>query len=173
MRILDSQLLYQGKLRGLRELVERDDGAVVRCETILHPGAVVILPILDDGRIVCVRQYRHAVRQRLLELPAGTLEVGEEPVACAHRELIEEIGMAAEELIPLGELFPAPGFCNERQHLFCARKLRAQPGVGDEDEDITVEIYALSELFDSIQSGSLSDAKSIAILMRAQLAGIL
>jgi ADP-ribose pyrophosphatase len=173
MRILDSQLLYQGKLRGVRELVERDDGTVIRCETILHPGAVVILPILDDGRIVCVRQYRHAVRQRLLELPAGTLEVGEEPADCAQRELIEEIGMAAGEIVPLGELFPAPGFCSERQHLFCARKLSAQPGVGDADEDINVEIYPLSELIAAIRDGRLSDAKSIAMLMRAQVSGIL
>jgi ADP-ribose pyrophosphatase len=173
MKILQSDLLYEGRLSVVRERLENADGRVFTYETVQHPGAVVILPILDDGRFVLVEQYRPSLRQRLLELPAGTLEVNEDPAACAMRELQEEIGMAAKQLIPLGELVPAPGFCNERQYIFCAQGLFESRAAADEDEDIQVVVMARSEVEHSITTGRLNDAKSIALFCRAALAGLI
>jgi ADP-ribose pyrophosphatase len=104
-----------------------------------------------------------------LELPAGTLEKGEEPGVCAERELMEEIGKAPGELISLGTLFPAPGFCNEIQHLFCARNLRDQKATPDEDEFITTVELSRREIEESIRSGRLNDAKSLALIFRAMI----
>ena len=173
MRIVESEVLYQGKLRGIRDVIELDDGRRFKHETIEHPGAVVILPILPDGRIAFIEQYRHSVRASILELPAGTLEASEDPTACAQRELMEEIGQAPGELISLGTLYPAPGFCNEIQHLFCARNLRDQKATPDDDEFITVVELSTQQVEDSIQSGRLNDAKSLALILRARLAKLL
>jgi ADP-ribose pyrophosphatase len=172
MKVLQSDLLYKGRLSVVREQLERADGKIFAYETVQHPGAVVILPILDDGRVVLVEQYRPALRETLLELPAGTLERDEDPAVCAMREIQEEIGMASGELVSLGQLVPAPGFCNERQHIFYARKLFESRALADEDEDIRVVIMSLSEVEGSITSGRLKDAKSIALFYRAVLAGV-
>ena len=91
MKVIESHLLYEGKLRAVRETLESPQGKRFAHETIEHPGAVVILPLLEDGRIVFIEQYRHSVRESILELPAGTLEKGEEPEFCAQRELMEEM----------------------------------------------------------------------------------
>jgi ADP-ribose pyrophosphatase len=173
MRVLSSEVLYEGKLRAVRDVIETSDGKLVRHETIEHPGAVVVLPILADGKFVFVEQYRHSIREVLLELPAGTLEKGEEPSVCALRELTEEIGMTSDDLVSLGELLPAPGFCNERQYLFCGRSLRPERGIPDEDESIVTVQLSKDEALDAVRTGRLRDAKSIALLMRALLQGYL
>lgn len=173
MKIVDSEVLYEGKLRAVRDTVEYPDGRRHRHETIEHPGAVVILPIASNGSLIFVEQYRHSLRRAILELPAGTLEKNENPAICAERELMEEIGQAPGELIPLGTLFPAPGFCSEIQHLFCARNLRPQKATPDEDEVITTVELSRSEVDDAIRTGRLSDAKSLALLLRASLAKLL
>jgi ADP-ribose pyrophosphatase len=173
MKVLQSEILYTGRLRAVREQLENDRGKRYSHETIEHPGAVVILPLLDDGQIVFVSQYRHSIRRAILELPAGTLELNEPPERCAQREIAEEIGMAAREMIPLGILYPAPGFCTEIQHLFVARGLYPQAGIPDEDEDIELSIMALEKAEQSVVTGAISDAKSIAVLMRARLQGII
>lgn len=173
MKIVGSEVLYQGRLRAVRDTVEYPDGRHHLYETIEHPGAVVILPLTESGSILFVEQYRHAIRHSLLELPAGTLERGEDPAVCAERELMEEIGHAPGELIPLGTLYPAPGFCNEKQYLYCARKLRVQKATPDEDEVITTIELSRGEVDEAIKSGRLSDAKSIALLLRASLAKLI
>jgi ADP-ribose pyrophosphatase len=173
MRVVDTEVLYQGKLRAVRDTVEYPNGSRHAYETIEHPGAVVILPITANGSVVFVEQYRHSIRQTLLELPAGTLERGEDPAVCAARELMEEIGMAPGSLKALGSLFPAPGFCDEIQYLFCATDLREQKATPDEDEFITTVELSLVQLDEAIISGRLMDAKSLALILRAQLAGLL
>jgi len=173
MKIVDSEILYQGRLTAVRDTVEYPDGRHHRYETIEHPGAVVILPITANGTVVFVEQYRHSIRRNFLELPAGTLEKGEDPATCAARELMEEIGQAPGELISLGTLYPAPGFCNEIQHLFCARNLREQKATPDEDECITIVELAWREVEESIRSGSLNDAKSLALILKARLVKLL
>lgn len=173
MKIVSSEVLYEGKLRGVRDVLEAEDGRRFRHETIEHPGAVVILPIRDDGAMLFIEQYRHSVRRTLLELPAGTLERGEAPQVCAQRELQEEIGMAARDLVPLGTLFSAPGFCDEEQHIFLAKGLFPSKATPDEDESITVVPLQRAEVDEAIRSGRLVDAKSLALLMRAQVGGLL
>ena len=173
MRVVSSEILYQGKLRAVRDTVEYPNGSRHAHETIEHPGAVVILPITASGAVVFVEQYRHSIRQSLLELPAGTLERGEDPAVCASRELTEEIGMAPGSLIALGTLFPAPGFCDEIQHLFCAKDLREEKATPDEDEFITIVELDRTQLDEAITSGRLMDAKSLALILRARLAGLL
>jgi ADP-ribose pyrophosphatase len=167
-----SQVLYEGRLKGLRETVETPDGRRFVHETIEHPGAVVILPVLNDGRMVFIEQYRHSVREVVLELVAGTLEPGEDPAVCAQRELSEEIGMAAGELRSLGTLLPAPGFCNERQYLFCATNLSECKGTPDEDEIITQVVLDRAQVEEAIRTGRLSDGKSLALFCRARLLGL-
>lgn len=173
MRVVSSEILYQGRLRAVRDTVEYPNGSCHAHETIEHPGAVVILPITASGSVVFVEQYRHSIRQSLLELPAGTLEKGEDPAVCAFRELTEEIGMAPGSLIALGTLFPAPGFCDEIQHLFCAKDLREGKATPDEDEFITIVELDRVQLDEAITSGKLMDAKSLALILRARLAGLL
>jgi ADP-ribose pyrophosphatase len=172
MKILHTEVLYEGKLRGVRDTLQNEEGKTFFHETIEHPGAVVILPVMDDGTIVCISQYRHSIRKDFLELPAGTLEKGEAPAVCAGREIQEEIGMAATEILPLGTLYPAPGFSNELQYLFVARGLYESPAQPDEDEDISPIFMSPTEIEAAIVSGSLSDAKSIALFMRARLQGL-
>lgn len=173
MEVIDSVIVYEGRYRTVRERIRNKEGKTFVHETTQHPGAVVILPIADDGRVVLIEQYRHSVGEILLELPAGTLEIGEEPLVCAGRELQEEIGMAAREIIPLGELFPAPGFCNERQYLFCARDLYESKAQADEDEEITPLRMTRGEIEMAIAAGRLKDAKSISLFMKVILAGLL
>ena len=173
MRTVASEELYKGKLRALRETVETEDGRRFVHETIEHPGAVVILPILPDGRIVFIEQYRHSVRKHLLELPAGTLEHAEDPAACAQRELMEEIGMASQELLALGTLLPAPGFCSEIQHVFCARNLFEKKATPDDDEIITVVPMTIFEAEKAIRDGRLVDGKSLALLHQARVRGLI
>ncbi|NDC38711.1 MAG: NUDIX hydrolase [Proteobacteria bacterium] len=122
-----------------RDTVKTERGDERIYSVVQHPGAVVIVPQLADGSFLVLRQWRRAVDTALLEFPAGTLEVGEDPLECAKRELIEETNHEASEWHPLGELFPAPGFCSERQFCYLARGLTPRQGQLDEDEIIEVD----------------------------------
>jgi ADP-ribose pyrophosphatase len=168
--LIDSKEIYSGRvIKLLEETILLPGGKPFRREIIKHPGAVVILPQLADGRFLMVRQYRHAARQWLLEFPAGTLEPGEEALSCAQREIQEEVGYAAADWTKLGELFTAPGFCSELLRFFLARDLSPSSKDQDEDELIKVETLALSGLEDLIKQGKIHDAKTVAgvTLLRA------
>jgi ADP-ribose pyrophosphatase len=143
---------------------------------IRHPGAALAVPLLDDGRLVVLRQYRFAVATRLLEFPAGTLDPGETPLSTMQRELQEEAGYAAERWDPLGALLPCPGYSDEVIHLFLARRLTAlseQPP-GDDDEDLEVLLLQPAELDAALASGEeYLDGKSVTAWLRAkQLLGL-
>ncbi len=142
----------------------RDGQPHVR-EWIEHPGAVTILPILPDGRVVLIRNQRIAVGETLIELPAGTLDGGEDPQYCAHRELAEETGYRAGQMEFLCEFFMSPGILHEKMHLFLATKL--SPGemaleAGEEIETLELELSAAMEL---VRRGEIRDAKTIAGLL--------
>ena len=143
---------------------------------IRHPGASLAVPLLADGRVVILRQYRFAVQTRLLEFPAGTLDDGEEPLYTMQRELQEEAGYSAARWDPLGTLLPCPGYSDEVIHLFLARELTplSQPPAGDDDEDIEVLLLTPAELDRALASGDeYLDAKSVTAWFRAkQLLGI-
>ena len=143
---------------------------------IRHPGASLAVPLLTDGRVVVLRQYRFAVQTRLLEFPAGTLDAGEDPLATMQRELQEEAGYSATRWDPLGTLLPCPGYSDEVIHLFLARELTplSKPPAGDDDEDIEVVLMTPAELDGALASGDeYLDAKSVTAWFRAkQLLGI-
>ncbi len=163
--VLSSREIYQGRVIKLRvDELEAYSGLRMQREIIEHPGAVVIVSMDSDGLIHWVRQYRHATGQTLLELPAGTLEPGEDPEPCARRELAEETGFAASEWQPLGGFFTAPGFCSEYIHAFAATDLSREEAAGDEDEDIEVVPLSLEDSLRAVDNGQVIDAKSIAAL---------
>ena len=130
--------------------------------------ALVGRAIDDRGRVWMVRQYRHSAGQILLELPAGTLEPGEDPRVCAARECREEIGMAPSQLTPLGEAFLAPGYSTEYMYFYLATGLTPAPLEADQDEELAVEPIAPGALAERIASGDLRDAKTLAALYLAK-----
>ncbi|MBI2300224.1 MAG: NUDIX hydrolase [Armatimonadetes bacterium] len=148
------------------DLVRLPGGGESVREVIRHHGAVVIVPLRDDGQVVMVRQFRYAAGEELLELPAGTLGPGEEPLACAKRELAEETGHAAREWRLLASFFSSPGFCDELLHCYLAEG--AAPGATghqDEDEDCKPVLLPLAEARAMARRGELHDAKTIAGLL--------
>ncbi len=162
-KILGSEMIYQGKVFGLRrdEVVEPSGLRATR-EVITHPGSVVVLPVLPDGKIVMIRQYRHATRQYMWELVAGRKEPEETPKQGAARELLEETGYRAKKFRVFLDVFPTPGFLEERMYLLLAEGLTAGAAQPEEDEKIEVRAYRVNELKQMIKSGRLRDAKSIA-----------
>lgn len=133
-------------------------------EVVVHPGAVAILPLLDDGRIVLIRNQRLTIGQELLELPAGTLEPGEPPRGCALRELEEETGYRAATISPLCEFYTTPGICTERMWVFVARDLTHTRQNLQGAEQIRVCLLAADEVRRMLQAGEIEDGKTIAAL---------
>lgn len=167
-RTLSSERVYQGlRVSVRRDRVELAEGRVMERETVEHPDAVVVVALDDARNVLLVRQYRAAPRQMLLELPAGTIERGEDPMTCAQRELREETGFAAGHFQPLGEFWTTPGFCTERMYAFLATKLRPDALPADDDEQIEVERMAVGEALEKARTGQLHDAKTIAALAMA------
>ena len=161
--ILSSEMIYQGRVFGLRrDEVLEPSGLRTTREVITHPGSVVVLPVLPDGRIVMIRQYRHATRQYLWELVAGRKEPEETPKQGAARELLEETGYRAKRFKVFLDVFPTPGFLEERMYILLAEGLTAGKAQPEEDEKIEVRAYRVNELKKMIKSGRLKDAKSIA-----------
>jgi ADP-ribose pyrophosphatase len=143
----------------------RRGGGFAQREVVLHPGAVVVLGLLPDDRIVLIRNERFAVGKTLLELPAGTLEPPEPPEACAARELIEETGYQAGRLETMTRFYTSPGICTELMHAFLATDLKPVGQSLEETEQITVEPTALGEALEHVRRGRIQDAKTIATLL--------
>jgi ADP-ribose pyrophosphatase len=136
-------------------------------EVVRHPGAVVVVPVAREGRILLVSQFRYAVGRTLLELPAGTLGSGEQPLACGRRELAEETGHAAAAWTLLGRFYSAPGFCDEELHCFLAEDLYPAPASPDSDERIEVVAVPLDHALALVDGGEIRDAKTVAGLLLA------
>lgn len=160
------KILYRGKRVDLLS-VEADHprGGKITREVVDHPGAVVILPLLDEKTVLLIRNERYVVNQTLWELPAGTLEKGEQPQTCAFRELIEETGYQAEKLSLMMQFFSTPGFCNELLYVFLAQELSYRGQDLDETEKIDVEPITLKEALNMIENGVICDAKTICSLL--------
>jgi len=165
-QILRSEEIYKGPVFGVRrdEVLEPGGLRTFR-EVITHPGSVVVLPVLADGRILLVRQYRHATRQYLWELVAGRIDAGENVRQAAARELIEETGYRAQRLRVFLDVFPTPGFLEERMYILLAEKLTAGEAQPEEDEKITAKAFTPAALERMIRQNALRDAKSIAGLL--------
>lgn len=166
-RTISSHRVFEGKILKLRvDTVELPDGRTSRREIVEHRGAVVIAAVDSNRNVLLVRQFRKAVEDELLELPAGTLDPGETPEACALREIQEETGFKAGKLESLGGFYSAPGFLTEYLHLFLATELEPSPRAADEDEDIELVTTHLSQVPRLIAAGEIRDAKSVAGLLR-------
>lgn len=151
------------------ESVRLPNGRLARLESIRHPGAAAALPFLDEERVLLVRQYRHAVGGRILEVPAGKLDAGEGPESCALREVQEEVGHAPGRLLPLGAILTTPGFTDEVIWLYEAHELRPT-GLGHEaHEVIEVVEMGFGAAVDAVREGRITDAKSVATLLQAAL----
>ncbi len=161
-KTLSSLLLHEGRnFDFLVDKVELPNGHVTQRDIVRHPGAVAIVPLLGDGRVVLIRQFRYAAGKTILEIPAGTLELGEPPLECAVRELREETGYAAKELEPLLSCFMAPGYSDEVIHFFVARGLSVVGDDPEDDEKITLEFHRLEEVRRMIAENVIEDAKTI------------
>jgi ADP-ribose pyrophosphatase len=155
--------IYKGRIVDLRlEEITLPNQVTITMEMIRHPGAAAIVPLDNDGQVTLIHQFRHAAGGFIWEIPAGKLDDGEQPAACAVRELQEEVGLAAGELIRLGSILTAPGFCDERIHLFLARALSAVPQRLEHDEVLSVSRLPLTRALAMIRSGEIEDAKTIA-----------
>jgi ADP-ribose diphosphatase len=165
---MNTRPIYKGRIIDVRlEEVTLPNQLTVTLEMVRHPGAAAIVPVDADCEVTLVRQFRHAAGGFIWEIPAGTLASAESPAECAARELREETGLAADELIPLGSILTAPGFCDERISLFLARRLRRATQQLDADEVLSVARMPLARTLDMIRSGEIQDAKSIAGLYHA------
>ena len=167
--LIRSETLLQGRAFKIRrDYLKTPNGRETRLEIIEHGGSVVLIPIDDDGNLLFVRQYRHAVGQDLLELPAGTRDNGEPFEECAAREIREETGMQAGKLQKVGEFYLAPGYSSEFMVVFLATELKDNPLDADDDEFLQVEKIPLKQAIQMAERGDIPDAKSLAALLLAK-----
>lgn len=162
-KFVSSEQVFDGVLlKVFRDTVKLPNDVLATREWIKHPGAVAVIPVLPDGRIIMVRQYRYPMGEVTLEIPAGKLEMGEDPYESALRELKEETGYSAVGgLKEIGMIATTVAFSNEKIHLYIANELKAGEQCTDEDEFINVSAYTLDELLEMVQDGRLYDAKTV------------
>ena len=162
---IESRRIYKGRFLGLRvDTVQLSRGGVSQREVVEHGASVAIVPLDSQNNVLLVRQYRKAVEQMLLEVPAGGLDEGEGPEECARRELQEETGYTASRMEHLASFFMSPGYCTEEMHAFLATGLNTGQPRPEADEDIEVVAVPLDCILGMIQVGEIKDAKSIAAL---------
>ena len=165
-KVNKSDLIYHGRVLNVyKDNVTLDSGVTVDLDVIRHPGASAIVAITDDHHIILIRQFRYAVGNFIWEIPAGTLEHEEPPLACAKRELIEEAGVIAEKWENIGEIIPVPGYSDEKIHLFLATDLSPAQQNLDHDEILQVHTVKFEEAVGMIYSGHIVDAKSITSIL--------
>lgn len=160
--------IYKGRVVDFNlEEAHLPNGKTVQLEMVRHPGASAVVPMRDDGRVVLIRQYRHAAGGMIYEIPAGRLNLGEDPLDCAKRELAEEAGQQAAIWERLGAIFTTPGFTDEKIHLFLASKLTPVTQSLEHDEVIEVVELPFSDVITMIRQGEIVDGKTICGLMLA------
>jgi ADP-ribose pyrophosphatase len=162
----NAEILLTGRKFSVeRRIQTTPDGRTHEREIVVHPGAVTILPILPDGRVCLIRNFRVAVEQMLIELPAGTLDPDEDPAEAAHRELIEETGYHAGRLERLCEFYMSPGILNERMIVFAALDLQAGETALEPGEQIEPLLVPWEEALRLVEAGEIRDSKTIAALL--------
>lgn len=156
------ELMYQGKVVGFyKDILELPNGNVVEWDLVKHPGAAAIIPVMDDGRIILVKQYRNALGRRTIEIPAGGIEKGETALQCVVREVEEETGYRSNHITPLIEVITAIGFCDEKIPIFVATDLVKTMQHLDDDEAIDLVIVTLDEAVELILNGTIIDSKTV------------
>lgn len=168
-KTVEENCVYDGKVvKVFCNKAELENGNVVKREVVEHNGGVGILPIDSEGNVYLVRQYRVGASEELIEIPAGKLEIGEDPVKCGLRELSEETGFSASGLVSLGYIYPTPGYDTEKIHIFIAKNLIEGKQHMDEDEFLDVIKMPYVKALMMIESGEITDAKTIIALLRAE-----
>ncbi len=167
MEIISSEAIYKGKVFDVNIAEIREGDVEYKREIVIHKGSAVIVPVFDDNTVALVRQYRHAAGKYLLEIPAGSLNKGEDPKEGAARELKEEIGVTAENIEKISEFYVSPGFLTEKMFLFMATGLTETLQNLEEDELLSIERITFAEAFSKIKSGGIEDAKTIIGIMLA------
>jgi ADP-ribose pyrophosphatase len=159
---IKTKWLFKGRLFQFATIELRaPSGRKFSHQVVYHPGAAVVLPLLDGERFAMVRQYRTAVEKNVLELPAGTLEHDESPLLCAKREIQEEVGFRAKSWKKLVTYYPAVGISTERMHIFLAQNLTPCPMALEQDEYLTREIVSFRQLKKMVESGTIADGKTL------------
>jgi ADP-ribose pyrophosphatase len=167
-RCKSSVRLHQGRVFSLyRDHIELPNGVATRLEVIRHPGAAAIVPFTAGGGVLLIRQFRYAIDDWIWEIPAGTMEAGESPLACARRELVEETGFAAGRWLSLGVITPLPAYSDEAIHLYRAEALKPAKKRLDVDEILEHQEFPYEETLAMIAAGTIRDAKTIAALFLA------
>lgn len=160
---ISSEKVYEGVIFDMtHDLIETSNGKQFPRDVIHHDGGVAVL-VVRNAKILFVKQYRYAIQQETLELPAGKLEKGEDPMECGIRELEEESGFGCDDLQLICEMFSTPGFCTEKIYIYEAKNLRKidNPKAMDEDEEINTEWIAVEDAYQMIQNGEIKDGKTI------------
>lgn len=169
-KTLSSEVIYKGKIITLlKDTALLPNGRTAVREVVRHPGGVGILAIDDKGCVPMVTQYRYCMGKTLLEIPAGKREQGEAPFATAIRELKEEVGTTAEEWVPMGSLIASPGCYDEVLYLYLARGLTFGATNPDEDEFLDMERIPFEELVHRVMDGEITDAKTVAAVLKAKI----
>ena len=171
-KTISSENIFSGKVISLQvDEVELPNGKIAKREIIKHPGAVAIIAITDENKIVMVEQYRKALEQTIIEIPAGKLESGEQPDVCAKRELEEETSYECESLELLNSFYTSPGFANEIVHVYLAKGLtKKEDAAGlDEDEFVNLMELTIGEALQAIEEKKIYDAKTIFAVQYLQL----
>ena len=159
---LTEDVAWTGRIFNVNRLqVELPDGRRALRDVVRHPGAVAIVALTEEGRICLVRQYRTALGRVTVEIPAGKLSAGEDPLECANRELLEETGMVAEKMAFLTTIASSDGFCDELIHIYMATGLTFAKSSPNDDEFINVDLVEVSELVDAVLDGRIEDAKTV------------
>jgi ADP-ribose pyrophosphatase len=164
-KVLNNKKIYQGKIIDLAVDTVRFPEQSVDMEWIKHPGGAAVVPLLPDGSVVLIKQYRYVINDTIWEIPAGRLEKGESPHDCAFRELEEEVGYKATEVTKLTEIYSAPAYCTEVIYLFLATGLMPGKQRLDDDEFIEIVTLPLDEAVAMVEEGNITDAKTVAGLL--------
>ncbi|MDE7010017.1 MAG: NUDIX hydrolase [Oscillospiraceae bacterium] len=169
-KTISSEEIFSGRILHIRrDTVELPGGGRSFREVVDHPGGVCVLALDDENRVLLVRQFRYPYEKVLTELPAGKLEIGEDPEQAALRELREETGAVPGTFQSLGELYPSPGYCGEIIRMYLARELTFGEAALDEGEFLNVERMDFARLVELVLSGEIRDAKTIAAVLKAKL----
>ena len=169
IEILNQEVVYRGRVLGVRkDEVRFPNGYTTHLDVVEHDDSVSIVPVDNQGQVWFIHQYRHPVRRKILELPAGVVEAGEKPEMCAQRELREEIGMSAGQLQKIGGFYLLPGYSTEFMHIYLAKDLHKNPLQADEGEIISIEKIPFKQAMVLAESGQIEDAKSLGALLLAR-----
>jgi len=172
LQTLKTEQVYRGRVLSItKDTVSLPSGRVTIREKVTHPGSVGILPVLENGDLIFVKQFRYVIGSDLLEIPAGTIEEGESPEECATRELLEETGYQAGRLDLLSSFYTSPGYSNEFMWLFKATDLRSGEAKPMADESIEIKVVSLGEALSLIKNGGIRDVKTICAILLYTTAG--